>query len=273
MDSSRYTPDDRRNAIRNRLLVRGSLRVEDLARELNVSVATVRRDLAALEHDGFVQRTHGGAMVDTPRGADQAFSLREQTDQGAKRAIARAAAGLVKTERTLFLNDGSTMLAFARELVSLDLSVTVATCGINVATTLSENATIQAFLAGGLVRHKTLGTTGGFVEQMLSVMHADIAFIAAEGLDAKDGMTFSHEDDARIARAMSQRANRTVVLATQRKLSDHDCFTAFGPDKIDLLITDCQDATLLQPFKDAGIKILVADDDELDVRSQNTSAA
>lgn len=258
METTKFTPDDRRNTIRNRLTLRGSIRVEELARELDVSIATVRRDLAILEHEGFVQRTHGGAMVDTPRGADQAFSLRELTDQTAKRAIARAAAGLLHDERTLFLNDGTTMLALARELVTRDGSLTVATCGINIASTLSENANIQAFLTGGLVRHKTLGTTGGFVEQMLSVMWADIAFIAAESLDARDGMTFSHEEDARIAAMMSKRAGKTVALVTARKLSAHDVFTAVKPGQIDLLITDCDEASILAPFEVAGVKVLIA---------------
>lgn len=258
MDNSRYMPDDRRNAIRSRLLVSGSLRVEELAKELDVSVATVRRDLVILEEEGFVHRTHGGAMVDTPRGADQAFSLRENTDQAAKRAIARAAAGLINAERTFFLNDGSTVLALARELVTLDTQMTVATCGINIATTLSENPKIQTFLAGGVVRHRTMGTTGGFVDQMLSVLHVDIAFIAAESVNVKDGMTYSYEEDARIARKMSERAEKTVALATTRKLMAHDCFTGFGPERIDLLITDCSKPSIVKPFEQAGIKVLVA---------------
>lgn len=258
METSKFTPDDRRNTIRNHLTLRGSIRVEELAKDLGVSIATVRRDLAILEHEGFVQRTHGGAIVDTPRGADQAFSLRELTDQPAKRSIARAAAGLLNDERTVFLNDGTTVLALARELVTRDVQMTVATCGINIASTLSENANINTFLTGGLVRHKTLGTTGGFVEQMLSGMWADVAFIAAEGLDAVDGMTFSHEEDARIAAMMSKRAGKTVALATARKLSTHDFFTGVTPAQIDLLISDCEDEVVLAPFVAAGIKILIS---------------
>jgi hypothetical protein len=60
---------------------------------------------------------------------------------------------------------------------------------------------------------------------------------------------------------MSQRASKTVALVTTRKLSAHDCFTAFGPAQIDLLITDCEDAAVLDPFRQAGIDILVARED------------
>jgi DeoR family fructose operon transcriptional repressor len=258
MSRKKFTPTDRRAEIRSRLLIDGSLRVEDLALGLKVSVATIRRDLTALEHTGYVQRTHGGARVGTPKGADQAFSLREQTDRDAKRIIARSAIGLIDAERTLFLNDGSTMFALAQELAAADMALTVATCGINVATTLSENPRIQAYLAGGMVRHRTLGTTGHFVDHMLSLMSADIAFIAAESVDAKDGMTYSYEEDAAIARKMSGRARKTVALATRRKLAGRDRFVALGPDQIDLLITDCEDPAVLGPFQKAGIDVIVA---------------
>lgn len=258
MDRKKTTPTDRRAEIKNRLLIDGSLSVEALASELDVSVATIRRDLTVLEDTGFVQRTHGGAMVGTPQGADIAFSLREQTDREAKRFMARTAIGLIDTESTFFLNDGSTMLALARELAVLDLHMTVVSCGINVATTLSENPSIRTYLTGGEVRHRTLGTTGNFVDHMLSEVHADIAFIAAESVCANEGMTFSYEEDAVIARKMNERASRTVAMATARKLTGWDRFTALRPNVIDQLITDCEDPSILRPFTDAGIEVLVA---------------
>ena len=257
MDRKKITAPDRQAKIKRRLLIEGTIGVEALAHDLEVSVATIRRDLTTLEDTGFVQRTHGGAMVGKPLGADLAFSLREQTDQEAKRLIARAAIGLIDKERTLFLNDGSTMLAVAHELSALELQLTVVSCGINVATTVSENPRIQAYLAGGLVRHRTLGITGSFVNQMLSEMHADIAFIAPESVCQSGEVTFSYEQDAIIARKMSKRSKRTIVLATARKLQDRDRFTAMQADAIDLLITDCADPKVLRAFEEFGVEVLV----------------
>ena len=53
---------ERRDRIR--ILVRedGVVRVEDLRKNLNVSVATIRRDLEILEEEGKVKRVHGGAV-------------------------------------------------------------------------------------------------------------------------------------------------------------------------------------------------------------------
>ena len=199
-----------------------------------------------------------------PRGADQAFALREQIDCDGKRSIARTAAELIEVDQTLFVNDGSTVLALAHELVASDMALTVVTPGINIATALSENPKIVTYLAGGLVRHRTLGTTGDFVEQMLSTINADTAFIAAEGLSINEGLTFSYEADAKIARTMHARAMQTIVLATARKLGQRDRMTSIPASDIDVLITDCRDDQIIKPFRDLGISVIVAEAAEYD---------
>lgn len=251
-------PLTRRAAIMRRLLIDGSASVEALAESQNVSVATVRRDLTVLEEEGSVQRTHGGAIMSVPREADQNFAQREQIDYEAKRLIARSAAAVIEPNWTLFMNDGSTQLALAKELVTLQFVMTVATPGVNIATTLSENPSVNAYLAGGLVRHKTLATSGGFVEQMLLCMNADIAFLAAEGFCGNEGLTFSHEVDAKIARTMHKKASRTIALITASKIGKRDRFTAIASKEVDILITDCQDEQTLSSARDMGVSVIIA---------------
>ncbi|WP_424948051.1 DeoR/GlpR family DNA-binding transcription regulator [Candidatus Spongiihabitans sp.] len=251
-------PSTRRATIQRQLRLDGTVSVESLARELDVSVATIRRDLTLLNDEGSIQRTHGGAIATVTRGADQAFALREQIDRDGKRLIARDAIELIEPNQTLFMNDGSTLLALARDLVASGMTLTVATPGINIATALSENPGISTYLAGGLVRHKTLGTTGDFVEHMLSTINADIAFLATEGLSVDEGLTYSYEADAKIARIMQEKATRTVVLATARKLGQRDRMTAFPASEIDVLVTDCRNDSQVQVFRNLGISVVVA---------------
>ena len=258
MANKNRIPSARRAAIQRQLLLDGTVSVEFLAEELSVSVATIRRDLTTLEDEGSVRRTHGGATVTAPHGADQAFALREQIDRDGKRLIARAAIELIEPDQTLFMNDGSTMLALAQELVASDMTLTVATPGVNIATALSENTRINAYLAGGLVRHRTLGTTGDFVEQMLSTINADTAFIAAEGFSENEGLTYSYEADSKIARIMHAKSTRTIVLATERKLGQRDRMTAIPISGVDALITDCRDESKVEAIRDLGIAVFIA---------------
>jgi len=91
LDEVNRTPAARRMAIQRQLILDGAVSVEALSRKLDASVATIRRDLTAMEEQGLIRRTHGGAVIHAPRGADQAFALREQSDSDAKRAIAQRA--------------------------------------------------------------------------------------------------------------------------------------------------------------------------------------
>lgn len=252
-------PAARRLAIQRQALLDGTVTVETLARTLDVSVATIRRDLTSLEEEGLVRRTHGGAVFHPPRGADQAMDLREQIDPEAKARIARTAMQLIEPDQTVVMNDGSTVLALARELVAARMALTVVTAGVNVAVTLSESPAITAYLLGGTVRHRTLGTSGPFAEAMLQSFNPDTALIAAEGFSVDEGLTYSYETDSALARLMHTRATTTVVLATGRKLLQRDRITAIVARQVDVLITDCSDRAVLDPFEQIGVRVIIAD--------------
>ncbi|MDR1213949.1 MAG: substrate-binding domain-containing protein [Propionibacteriaceae bacterium] len=61
--AGRELPDQRRAVILSALVRNGSGRIADLARTLNVTPTTVRRDLALLEAEGLIERLHGGAKA------------------------------------------------------------------------------------------------------------------------------------------------------------------------------------------------------------------
>ena len=270
MGNKNRTPSHRYANIQRQLLMEGTVSVDSLAHKLGVSVATIRRDLTMLENTGAVLRTHGGATIPQQRGADQAFALREQIDRDGKRFIARAALELVADDQTLFMNDGSTVLALADELVASDMTLTVVTTGVNIASALSENPNITTYLAGGLVRHRTLATSGDFVEQMLSTINADTAFIAAEGFSVDEGLTHSYEADAKIARTMHLKTRQTIALATAGKLGRCDRITGIPASEIDVLITDCQKQQTVRSIRGLGISVIIAEDAEYD--SEKTRA-
>jgi DeoR family fructose operon transcriptional repressor len=54
--------DERRAALINQLRESGYVQAAQMAQKLQVSTATIRRDLAELEQEGFCTRTHGGAV-------------------------------------------------------------------------------------------------------------------------------------------------------------------------------------------------------------------
>jgi len=254
--SNRRNPIARRRILRRELAVRGAVSVTELSDILGASAATIRRDLDILAREGVVERAHGGAAARAMRPAEEALAVREQKDIAEKQAIAQAAAGLIKSGDTVFLNDGSTMMALARELAVADLELFVVTSAVNVAHLLVENPRLTVCLLGGFVRKSSLATSGSFAESMLEQFNADVALLSSDGFSVGEGMSFSNADDALVSRKMAMRAKRRIALVTSPKFTWNARLTGVPISEIDVLVTDALPADLHDDLADAEIEVI-----------------
>ena len=256
--ANRRNPIARRRILRRELAVRGAVSVAELSTILGASAATVRRDLDALAREGVVERGYGGAAPRASRPAEEALAIRERKDVDEKRGIARAAAGLIKPGETVFLNDGSTVMALARELAVAELELFVVTCAVNVAHLLAENPRLNVCLLGGFVRRSSLATSGPFAEGMLEQFNADVAVLSSDAFSVADGMSFANADDALLSRKMAVRARRCIAMVTSAKLSSTARLTGVPLGEIDVLVTDAATPALQHELGAAGIAVVVA---------------
>jgi DeoR/GlpR family transcriptional regulator of sugar metabolism len=212
-----------------------------------------------LAREARVERTHGGAAVPVERPAEQAFAVREAQEIEAKRAIAAAAVALLEPGSTVFLNDGSTVMSLAREIVARRLRLFVATPALNVATRLAESAAVTACLLGGFVRETSLATWGPFAERMLEQINADLALLSPDGFSLRHGLSFAQAEDAAIARKMMQQASRCVALVTGSKLSRVGRISAAPATAVQTLVTDRIEPALRERLEARGIAVVVAE--------------
>ena len=93
----------------------GSVAVGDLARDLGVSEATIRRDLRALDEQRLLARSHGGAVA---QGTLYELPVRYRTgrQREEKRQIARAARDRVPDGSVVALTGGTTTTEVARAI-------------------------------------------------------------------------------------------------------------------------------------------------------------
>jgi DeoR/GlpR family transcriptional regulator of sugar metabolism len=261
MEARIRNPVARRLAIRRALTAREAVSVDELCREFEASPATIRRDLAALEEQALIERTFGGAAIRAERPAEQAFAIRDRQDVDAKRRIALAALEILESKSTVFLNDGSTVMSIAREIVAAGTEVFVATPAVNVAAKLSESPTVTVCLLGGFVGQTSLATSGPFAEAMAAQINADLALISPDGISATHGISFAHADDAALARKMITQSRRTAVVATSAKFQRVGRITAAAAADIDVVITDATGGTTASEIRDVGIDLIVANGD------------
>src|SRR5262245_8238092 len=252
-------PAQRQGEIKRLLLAHGALSVEELCALVSASPASIRRDLAHLQSSVGIARTHGGAAMQSVRPAEQNFAYRESQDVEEKRAIAEAALTLITPGSTIFMNDGSSIMAIAKAIVASGIELFVATPAVNVATTLSENPKATVCLLGGFLRQTSLATSGPFAEAMTAQINADLALISPDGLSAEGGLTFGNASDAALARCMADRAGRTIAIAVAAKLRQTERIGALPLSAIDEIITGCQDSVLLNTLRKRGAKLTLVD--------------
>jgi DeoR/GlpR family transcriptional regulator of sugar metabolism len=252
-----YTPVQRQAEIRRLLLTQEEASVEDLSRLLSASPATIRRDLDLLETEAPIERTHGGARILPIRQAEQDFAARESRDVPEKQAIAATVVDMIKPHSTIFMNDGSTIMAIAKAILASGIEIFVVTPAVNVATKLSEGSHVTSCLLGGIVRQSSMATAGSFTDAMAGQINADLAILSPDGIHADCGATFVHPQDAALARRMADQAARTVVVATQSKLQRRERISALPLGSIDMLITGARGEPL-RALEHAGLSVVTA---------------
>src|SRR2546427_4988258 len=94
-------PEERQQRIGEYLQKVEFASLEEIARQVDASVSTVRRDVSSLEAAGQIRRTHGGARVITPKSDEFIFSTRDSHQLAEKEAIGRTCAGLIATNQSI----------------------------------------------------------------------------------------------------------------------------------------------------------------------------
>jgi len=211
------------------------VKVMDLSLLLNVSEATIRRDLQELENSGLLQRTHGGAVA-PQLGAELSFHDREVCFLDEKRQIALMAANLVKDGETILLDAGTTTREIARALCGKRL--TVATNNIDVATIFADEENIEVLVLGGILRKSINSLVGPLTNSMLKLFCFDKVFLAANAVDCTFGATTPTLVEAETKKAMLQAAKATILVVDHSKFEQKAFAKICSLDELSMLITD-----------------------------------
>ncbi len=255
--SNMASAHDRRTRLLELLAARGRLDVDEAAHALDVSPATIRRDLDELARQQLLQRTRGGAVS-----AEVAYDLplRYKAARAAeeKQRIAAAAAALAEPGMSVGLNGGTTTTEVARELAGRP-DLTVVTNAVNIAAELTVRPTIKIVMTGGVARPNSYELIGPLAAATLQELWLDLAILGVDALDAAFGAAAGHEGEAAVNRLMAERSARVVVVADASKLGTR-AFARICPiARIATLVTDsAAGEERLAPFREAGLSIIQA---------------
>ena len=247
-------------AIVEQVLRDGEASVEALAAQLGVSLSTVRRELARLEQQGLVRRTHGGAVAVSPLlyepfRHDSSFQEQEGRHAEEKRRIALLAAELVQDGETIGLTAGTTATQVARSLRHRN-GITVVTNTVNVAMELCHREDLSVYVTGGYLRGGWFSLVGAPAVAGVRELFLDKAFVGVNAIDAERGLTCLNPDEAAVNRALVAQSRQRIVVADRSKLGRVARCLICPTREVHMLITD-RDAgeDEVRPFLEQGIEV------------------
>lgn len=254
-------PEERQQAIAAQVLTRGRASVAELAQAYDVTTETVRRDLAVLDKAGVLRRVHGGAVpVRALHLVESSVDERQSTRSGHKQAIAQAAAEFIPQSGATILFDAGTTTARLAACVPADRDLMAVTNSVPIAARLAGIESVSLQLLGGRVRGLTQAAVGDQAISALGSLRVDIAFIGANGISVRHGLSTPDPDEAAVKRAMVACANFVVVLADSSKIGQEEFVSFAGLDQVDVLVTDSEiSAEDLAQLSDAGVEVVVAE--------------
>ncbi len=169
--------------------------LQRLTQELSVSVATVRRDLADLEAQGLVVRTHGGARISSSAVGTPRPPAGREFRGGETPHRPPAATFLPEGPFAVAIGGGTTAAEVARALV-FRTELTILTNSLTTAAEIGARQNLRVLVTGGIVRPSSFEIVGALAESSFAALNIGIAFLGADGVSAEGGVTTHDEVEA-----------------------------------------------------------------------------
>lgn len=253
---ARMTADERKHRIESYLQKVEFASLEELAKYVEASVSTVRRDLTVLEAGGSLKRTHGGARITAPKSDEFTFSARDTHQLDEKEHIGKACAELIPPNQSVIIDAGTTVYHVAKYLE--EKSPQIVTNSLPVANLYAAASRVELVVSGGVIYPRLGVMVGPLAVEAFSKIHADVAIMSAGGI-TMEGLTNSHGLLIDIQLAMMRAAAKVIMCLDHTKFGRRSVTPLCDLEPIDIIVTDSQaPGELVEQLRAKGIEVIVA---------------
>jgi len=213
----------------------GTIDFSSLARFLDVSLMTIRRDVRHLVDQGFLTLTRGGATAALARSVDILVNPRAFDSSLAKARIGEFTARNMTDGDVIFVGTGSTTAQFI-QFLNPHQNLTVITPSLPHASFLASKG-VRVISTGGLVTTDDLAQSGSIAASSISRYNADLAVIGAHGVSGTTGVSEVNGEIAELNRLMVEHSAKVWLLGDLSKAGGTSPFHVAGLDAIDTIVT------------------------------------
>ena len=249
---------ERKQQIKEIIIAKKSASVAALAKQFGVTGETIRRDLKALEKEGVLIRTHGGAFIQSGVENLIDMDLRKTVYLDEKELIAKRCCRLVHNGDAIFLDNSSTCYHIAKALC--DLNITVVTNNLMIINLFAQTENVRLVSIGGEFSIKEQAFSGAIAQRALSDYYVDKAFISCRTLSIDNGITESTDQWASIRHLMIERSDKQYLVVDHTKFGQTSFVRICDFGEITAVVTDSElDAKWHEALHSKGCDIIDRD--------------
>jgi DeoR/GlpR family transcriptional regulator of sugar metabolism len=224
---------------------------------LGVSEATVRRDLGQLQEQGWLKRTHGGAVLIKRAAPEPPVVQRKGEKAAQKQRIGRAAAALIHEDDTVFIGSGTTALEVARHLRGRE-RITVITNALTVINALAWEEGITLLSTGGILRLSEQSFIGHITEQALQELCPQKAVMGIRAINLTSGLTNDYVPEVSTDRVIIRSAPEVILVADHSKFGNVSTALVAPVTAVHKIVTDSgTPPEMVRELEDLGIEVIV----------------
>ncbi|MDR0375171.1 MAG: DeoR/GlpR family DNA-binding transcription regulator [Treponema sp.] len=226
--------NNRQSKILEAIAKQQRIEVTDLAKRMDVSPVTIRKDLDQLEQRGLIRREHGFAYIET--GANDGTELVYNYE--IKRRIAQAAAASVEENETVMIGCGSCCVILAEELAHTKKDVTIITNSVFIANYINKAPHGNIILLGGYYQRNSQVLVGPIAQENAQMFSPNKFFISASGFSEAFGFTGDDYLRAQTIQELAKQARQVVLLFDSDRFSSNGVVKMASVESVNVMYTD-----------------------------------
>ncbi len=232
--------------------------VDELAKMVFASPATIRRDLADLANAGLIKRVRGGASALPPTTGEVSSIIRRQSNIAEKKKMAQAALQFLHEGESYFF-DSSTTVAQLIPLLKNFSDITIITNGFDNAAALSNCANFSSYMAPGIIAFNVGSSIGPDTVAFVSNFTVDTFIFSCRGFSLETGPSEGTVEQQRVKSAMARRSKRLIAMIDHTKFDRGLLASDCRVSDLDVLVTDQEPSEdYKEAFRRHNVQLVIA---------------
>jgi len=240
---------------------KNDIKVNNLCKILNVSIATVHRDLDELEREGRIKKVFGGVILNNEEDIEVRNMVRLRTNVDLKKRVAAKALEFIENGDCLFLDNSSPCYYFAKAISESKFNnLVIVTNSYLIPGLFIRNDNVQVVCTGGLLIKEMNSFAGPCAISAINEFNGNKFFFSVAAISLNGDLSDIYNIDlVTVKREMFKRSKEKICLIDSSKFNKVGQSKIFSINEIDKIITDSNcDKSIREEIITSGIKLIIS---------------